>query len=422
MSKDGYIMFGRSQGFGSWQRLWLLVGALLFGCGGADSREFLVVVESSLYEPLQASLDQYAESMQAEGFEVRVESWSPGTVDDLKALLFDQVDRHHIEGALLIGDLPTAWYEHIAFNHYQQFPIDLYLQDRDAVWSDQDRDGLFDGHSELTLDIYTSRLLGTPMQLQEYFARAKRYREEGPLVDVSAFIFFDDDWAGHATDDFYLDKLYSAVDVIQDVADSTLDNYLAKLTGDGAEFVYQTIHASPFWISFAELDEQGKPTFRPLYAPDIPKHNLKGSFYNLCNCYAARFTVNNLAEQYTVGTDYGLAVIGSTKEGHIQDSRVFHEYLVLGARWGEAYQGWFNEVGKRSDTWHLGMVLMGDPLLSLTGDLEPLPDDFIDSARAPVEDPDALQRFERIMEECAQEAQPDTFEEYRDNYPEFFSN
>jgi hypothetical protein len=399
----------------------LLSIALLFGCG-ADSQDFLVVVESSLYEPLQASLDQYAEAMHAEGFEVHVEPWSPGTVDDLKALLFDYVDRHQIEGALLIGELPAAWYEQIAFNYYEHFPADLYLQDGDAVWIDQDGNGIFDRHSELTLDIYTARLTGTATQLQEYFARANRYREEGPQVDVSAFIFIDDDWTRQdTTDAFYLDKLYSSVEVIQDVADSTPENYLARLTGRGAEFIYQKIHASPFFLSFEEgVDEQGNPAFRPLLAPDIAEQNLKGSFYNLCNCSAARFTVDNLAEQYTVGTDYGLAIIGSTKVGHMRDPHVFHEYLVLGARWGEAYKDWFNEEGKRSDSYHLGMVLMGDPLLSLTGDLEPSPEHFIESARAPMEESDALQVDDRILEECARQAQPDTFEDYRDNHPEFF--
>jgi hypothetical protein len=385
----------------------------------------LVVVESSLYEPLQASLDQYAQSVRSEGFEVYMEPWSPpGTVDDLKALLFDQVDHHHIEGALLIGDLPTAWYEMIDEGQsiYDPFPIELYLEDRDAVWTDEDDNGLLDHHSELNLDIYTSRLNGTVEQLEKYFARAKRYREDGPLVDVSAFIFLDDDWARtNTTDTFYLNKLYSSVEVIQDAADSTRDNYLARLTGRGAELVYQVIHGSSLALTFDELDEQGGKNHTQLLLTEIPRYNFKASFYIVGNCTAARYTGPNLAEAYTVATDYGLAIVGSTKVGQMLNPRVFNEALALGRGWGEAYKEWYNEEGKRSDEYQLGTVLMGDPLLRLTGDLTPAAADFVDSTPTTAEGPDVLPE-EKIVENCSCNSALDTFEEYRAAHPEFFDD
>ncbi|MGB5266503.1 MAG: hypothetical protein WBN30_07945 [Polyangiales bacterium] len=94
---------------------------------------------------------------------------------------------------------------------------------------------------------------------------------------------------------------------------------------------------------------------------------------NLANCYSARFTDDALAvaTAYTVGTDYGLATVGSTKMGAQTDPRLFHEGLTKGLRWGEAYREWYNQVGRKNDHWHLGIVLMGDPLLRVTGDLFP---------------------------------------------------
>ncbi|MGB5694234.1 MAG: C25 family cysteine peptidase [Polyangiales bacterium] len=407
-------------GFDRWYAALLI--ALLVGCGADSTRGLLVVVDSSLYEPLQASLDQYAQSVQSEGYEVYVEPWNPGTVDDLKALVFDYVDRHHVEGALLIGDLPAAWYEMInqSTSVYDDFPVDLYLQDRDAVWTDEDENGRLDHHSELNLDIYTSRLTGTVEQLEKYFARAKRYREDGPLVDVSAFIFLDDDWSrANTTDTFYLNKLYSSVEVIQTVADSTRDNYLARLTGRGAELVYQAIHGSSLALWFNDLDEQGQKILSNVLLSEIPRYNFKGSFYILSDCRAARFTVPNIAEAYTVGTDYGLAIVGSTKIGQMLNPRVFDKGLALGRGWGEAYKAWYNEEGKRSDEYQLGMVLMGDPLLRLTGDLTPSAGDFPDSTRASPEGLDVLPQ-EEIMENCS--GNSDTFEEYRAAHPEFFGD
>ena len=220
----------------------LLLGSLI-ACA-SDSKGFLVVVEGSLYEPLQASLDLYASSLEAEGFDVYVERWEGGdSVEALKDLLFEQVDRHRIEGALLVGELPAAEYQGIFHTYYDEFPTDLYLQDRDAIWWDRNGDGKLDDHSELSADIYTSRLIGTEAQLRDYFARVEYYRHVGPLVDVSAFIFLDDDWAGKDASDFFrIDELYDSVEVMQDPASSTLGNYLERLGGHGVEFLYQWVH------------------------------------------------------------------------------------------------------------------------------------------------------------------------------------
>lgn len=393
---------------------------LIAGCSShseASERHFLLVVEESLAEPLDASLRQYAENMSIASIEVHVESWSPGTAQALQGLIFEYIDVQGIEGALLIGDLPAAWYEQRAFGRDEEFPFDLYFQDRDAVWDDADGDGIFDGHSELELDIYTSRLHGTSEELVDYFARAYSYRWDGPLVDVSAFIFIDDDWSLANTEGaFNLPLLYSNVDILNERSDSTETAYLEKMTGDGAEFVYQWIHSSPrvMLIHDASGDEGQRPA--QLWQWEVRERNLKGSFYNLFNCSAARFTNDeNLARAYVIGTDYGLAAIGSTKTGAVARPHIFHGNLVLGRRWGEAYQIWFNEEGRTDDRWHLGVVLIGDPLLRLTGDLFPW--GYGDNTST---QPGDLDDIDAIMEGIAENAELGTYEQYREENPEFF--
>ena len=207
---------------------WTLCAAACAGCGDATVEpvrtSFLIVVEHSLYEPLEASLTRYVETMDAAGVEVHVEPWLPGTVDELKGILFEYADLDQIEGALLIGELPAAWYEQVAFDSNECFPTDLYLQDLDASWVDSDGNGVFDAHSDLDLEIYTSRLNGTEAELQDYFARLDYYRRVGPLVDVSGFVFIDDDWAGVNTEGaFDLGRLYSVVEIIKDKNQSGVD-------------------------------------------------------------------------------------------------------------------------------------------------------------------------------------------------------
>ncbi|MFW2387021.1 MAG: C25 family cysteine peptidase [Polyangiales bacterium] len=366
-------------------------------CGDPDgepgTRSFLVVVEGSLHEPLRASLEQYAETMALERYEVHVQPFVPQSVDEgdhvweLRDFLFEFVDSHGIEGALLIGDLPKAMYEMPVALPYdlealEEFPTDIFLQDRDAWWADNDHDNVIEQHGELEADIYTSRLIGTTERLVAYFARLERYRREGPLVDSSAFIFIDDDWHRMDTSDaFLLGKLYGEIEVVKDRAESSREYYLEKLTGDGAEFVYQWVHAAPpkptdeedkqkkpAWLAFEDGVAQPKLWANDI-GNDIGEHNLKVSFVNMADCYAARLEDEelSLASAYTVGTDYGLATIGSSKTGAQTNPRLFHESLARGLSWGEAYKVWYNQEGKKNDLWHLGIILMGDPLLRVPG-------------------------------------------------------
>lgn len=357
------------------------LSVLALECGDSSSgqRSLLVVVESSLYEPLEASLEQYADTLALEGFEVYSETWSSGDVWALKDLLFEHVDRHGIEGALLIGDLPARDYEDITDGEYQRFPADFFLQSRDTRGIDSDNNSAADIiRGELHLDIYTSRLIGSPAELEAYFARVDKYRRTGPLVDPSAFVFIDDTWSNmDASDLFHLDQLYDDVEVILDEAESTWQSYLNRLTGEGAEFVYQWIHGAygkdGGSIRFKHTDEEGNSSEKSFPAQFIANRGFKASFVNMANCYSARFTEPGMsvAQAFTVGTDYGLAVIGSSKTGAQLDPRGFHENLAQGMRWGEAYRDWFNEEGRHSIVWHVGLVLMGDPLLKVRGDAVP---------------------------------------------------
>jgi hypothetical protein len=366
-------MTGRSSKRGAVGAAALLFVVVLVSCSESEDspaeQSFLVVVEGAIAPQLEDELGQYVETLGAKRVAVHIEPWASGTAEELRALVFDYVDARGIAGALLVGVLPAVWYEQEAFGVQEEFPFDIYFQDRDASWGDADDDGLYDSHTDLELDIFTSRLTGTVEQLKAYFARVERYRTVGPLVDVSAFVFIDnDEWTGgDNSESTPLEGAYSSVEVIQDIGESTRENYLTRLSGRGAEYTHQKIPSSSQVLQFSEPDGR-----KALSLYDVIEQNLEVSFVNLFSCSASRFTEQSLAEAYTVGTDYGLASIGSTKCGSVFDSTRLHEHLAARMSWGEAYRRWFNEEGKDSDEWHLGIVLMGDPLLALTGDRDRL--------------------------------------------------
>ncbi len=306
--------------------------------------------------------------------------------------------------------MPAAWYEQTAFDTYEQFPIDLYLQDRTATWNDADSDNRFDSHTDLTLEVFTSRLTGTSSDLQDYFARIHDYRTNGSLTDVSAFNFIDDDWELWAGE-YGLGSIYTTVDVLSDLNQTSVANYVAKLTGAGAEFVYQWIHSSPTTLHVAGVGGG------LINTSAVISNDFKGSFYNLFDCSAARFTETNLGMTYTVRTSSGLAIIGSTKTGGIYSPSIFHSQLANGTTWGESFRQWYNGNGKYNDEWYLGIMIAGDPMLTVSGDVRGMIKEIPQRTWTAAE----LSALRNTMKSIAAQAELGTFETYRQDNPAFFN-
>ena len=381
-------------------------------CAADCDFDLVVVVEAELYEPLEAHLIAYLDGLVAEGSRGYLARFDPAPVSELRAFLAEQLIRHDIEGAFLVGDLPTAWYEQEAFGTLEEFPMDLYLADLDAVFLDTDGNEVLDSHTPLRLDIYTSRVMGEVLALQKYFDRVNRFRREGRLIEPSAFIFVDDDWSAAASL-YGLEHLYIRVSLISDPSDSTLVRYLQGLTGEGSEFVFQMMHSG---VSYLRFEGQGGGT---LHGQHIRDYNLQCSFVHLWNCWAARFVNDaNLAMIYTVQNDKGLAAIGSTKKGAVRRAEVLHRRLVLNEPIGEAFRYWYNTYGYRDDEWALGTVVLGDPMLVVWGDVTGM----LERMSSEAFDPESLVWMEEILREQPPPPDLDTFADYKLEHPEFFGD
>jgi hypothetical protein len=253
--------------------------------------------------------------------------------------------------------------------------------------------------------------MGSASVLNSYFDKIHQYRVDGQMegVDESAFIFIDDDWADSQTTlDF--DLIYQTVDNVSN--DSTHDTYVTRLTGIGAEFVSQWVHAYPGAMM---IGGQGSGT---VSTSDIESNNFKASFINLWNCSACRYTDENMGMTYVTKTDYGLATIGTTKPGSTLNQELFNTYLADGLCWGEAFRKWFNEYGSTNDSWHQGIVIMGDPLLTVSGDAR---EDLRRQSSYPKEySPEVLEKWKRTMREFNSGHKVGTFEQYRAAHPQFF--
>lgn len=399
--------------------------------------DLLIVVESEKLEVIQSALDQYVLDLEADGISSHTITFGTGTAEDLKQTLGSYYVFHHIKGAFLIGTLPAAWAERVHVDHgvesVEQFPTDLFLMDLVGSWQDQGTyaclygsctlnaaatNGIYDtfpSNVERELEIYVSRLRGTEAELNSYFGKNHTFRTTGALLPERSFLFVDDDWDGNYPDLFLLDTLYSTGDVDTMYSETTTlaENYLDYMENQGAEYVHQWIHSSPYHLS---IKEPGGAS-GVILASDIRDRDLKGTFFNLFDCSAHRFTEPGmiLSEAY-LRTGYGLASVGSTKPGAMLNTEIFNEKIGGGEYWGAAFQQWYNEIGRDNDSWHLGMSIMGDPMLTLSGDaLAELPPYFLD--------PEKYRGFDEILNQWIRVSGPKlgTFQQYVLSNPKFFT-
>lgn len=219
---------------------------------------------------------------------------------------------------------------------------------------------------------------------------------------------------------FGLADIYTIVDVILDIEESTKATYIERLTGGGAEYVYHYIHASPnnlfiYVKPASHLIHRTQIGWSP-FSPPALAYELEFSFINMFSCEAVRLTVPNLGMSMVFQTDYGLAVIGSTKYGGIFNPFDFHANLAQGTPWGESFRHWYNLIGKGNDEWHLGIVILGDPLLTLSGDVTGL----TELAHRSDPTPEEVEALRDTIISLGSVDGSETFQDYKRSNPQFF--
>ena len=363
-----------------------------------DEHDFLIVVNESIKTQTSDKIDEYARILTDEGYTPFIRYWHPGGAENLRGIIQKSYTKFGIKGAVLIGDMPSAFYEQtvdyggdIGVN-YEQFPSEFYFMDMDGSWTDEDRNGLLDTYpDDMSIEIYTGRIPGTPDQINNYLDRAIKYKKDGSFFETRNFFsFIDDDWIVYEDEDgtvwedymgtknqtWELESVYGEnYERREELENTSKTEYLDFLTTEGAEYVYQWIHSDPQNIYF---DDNFSPNpANILNISEVRAADIKGSFYNLFDCSISRYTKEggNMASEYIYG-EYGLATLGSTKTGGIFNPEVMNIALAAGESWGTGYQMWVNDIWANHDdygmdrnfidSWWLGMMIQGDPTLTLT--------------------------------------------------------
>jgi hypothetical protein len=217
--------------------------------------DVLVIVNSTIYEGVRASLERYRKDLEDFGFEdVIILNWSGGTPEDLRAVLQQFHSNSTLAGALLVGDLPAVEYEMFTVWDYERFPMDLYYMDLDGDWGDSDGDGVLDLHfgKKIAPDIWVGRIKTSGLGEDEvslvnkYFEKNHRYRNGSLTAPNRALLYIDDDWENFAgMDSESLELLYDNLTVVSDKATTTASDYTDRLR-EGYQWVHVRSHGT--WL------------------------------------------------------------------------------------------------------------------------------------------------------------------------------
>lgn len=333
-----------------------------------DGNTVLIVTADYVAGPLSAQIAQLESDLESEGWNAIVQNMSGGTAADLRNLFQNTAD---LDGAILIGFLPCAWFEE-DYWAVEEFPCELYLMDLDGVWTDYDSDGMYDSHTgDVAPEIWIGRIDAHAMDfgsellmLSEYLQKNHLYRTGAMAPPSRALAYIDDDWSGYT--DCGLNYIYGPanVTVVNSETETTAAGYLSELA-QGYEFVHLMSHSCPWGHTFKIPTGMAGTVM----APEIAQLNPNTAFLQLFSCSNARWIETGcLGNWYLFGTDTGLLISGAAKTGSMLDFEYFYNPVGSGSCFGEAFRDWWEyeaSGGFSSDerAWFYGNALLGDPTL-----------------------------------------------------------
>lgn len=160
-----------------------------------------LIVNSSIQNGINSSLERYAEDLKKEGYKVNiVDDRKLKTPQELREHLRKEYQENKLTGAVLIGDLPIVKYNILnGFVQSETFPTDLYFMDLKGNWQDANSDGVLDAHpvnSKKNLDIYVGRIPASPFS----------YNASAPIINITT----DKNSEGEKTQVRFMDRNFNA--------------------------------------------------------------------------------------------------------------------------------------------------------------------------------------------------------------------
>lgn len=365
-------------------------GALVAQAIDLNKPLIAVIVDSNIYNGTKSSLQQYKDDVEESGFSVRIAQTNEmpnltkeGVREYLRRLL-----NQSLVGALLVGDIPEAWYEVGS----AKFPTDAYYMDLNGTWVDTNGNGIYDKHNEtLAPEIWVGRLKASTVGGDEvslvnnYFEKNHLYRTRSISIPWWRALLYMDDEAVFEGHDGLTPLRCIATDItaVTDGYTTNATDYKRRLEDKvGYHWVYVMSHGTAVNQTFVVPSKKPFTMFDldgTVSSSDYRAIDPKVFFYHFFVCSAGRYTEQNyLAGSAVFGGNYTLLALASTDNAYTYPFNDFYKALSLGEPIGEAFLDWRENAVKESlqpgmselrkvnyDIMLNDAVMIGDPSLRL---------------------------------------------------------
>jgi hypothetical protein len=340
-----------------------------------------VLVHHSIFNSIEPEIDQYVKDIERDGLGAEVHEYTGGIPEDIRSTLASEYPKGLV-GCLLVGDIPSAWYEmDVSYPlqpqvTHQEFPLDLFYMDLNGIWKDTNGNGMYDQHTgDRGPEIWVGRLKASGMAedevslLRNYFAKNHAYRSGWLRLPERALIYVDDFWGNMASE---YSSAVSAVflnrTIVNDRLHTNPEDYLNRLK-EGWTLVHLFAHGDSashqFYVNNDKYEGQ-------VTSSDIRQSDPRAFFYILISCWNARYTDRDyMGGWYMFSKSYGLLAISSTKPGDMQQFNKFYS-MCRDQNIGTAFRAWFADRIKDEDEgneytkkYFYGIIILGDPTLHL---------------------------------------------------------
>jgi len=360
----------------------LAVWQVLFPFSAGQPSSFVyVLVHHNVFNSIKPQIEQYVKDIERDGLGAEVHEYVGGSPEEIRSTLASDYPRGLV-GCLLVGDIPSAWYEmDVSYPlqpqvTHQEFPLDLFYMDLNGIWKDTDGDGKYDQHTgDRAPEIWVGRLKASGMAedevslLKNYFAKNHAYRSGWLKLPERALIYVDDFWAHMASEyNSAISAVFLNRTIVNDRLHTNPEDYLNRLK-EGWTLVHLFVHGGStshhFYVN--NEDSEGDVT-----SMDVRENDPHAFFYVLISCWNARYTDRDyMGGWYVFSKSYGLLAISSTKPGDMQQFTKFY-YICRDRNVGTAFRTWFADRIKDEDggneytkKYFYGIIIIGDPTLYL---------------------------------------------------------
>jgi hypothetical protein len=357
-------------------------------------QNLLVIANRDLYaiQPVQKKIDRYIRDIRTSfGCEVTLLTAKGGSAEDIKFLIYQQHVLSELDGVVLIGRLPAAWFE-VPNDHYwweggygyADWTCDLFFMDLDGLWEDADANGKYDSHEagsgDIDPEIFLGRIDPSSMGyygseadlLCRYLDKNHRYWKGKLRLPRFGLVYTDHDWSDYST--YYFRYLYGTGGYDNLKWQDSTYNKVKKHDYLNNRLPFAFYGFTQIW-THATHELHSFHTGGACYQREVRSRNPMSVGYVINGCHSCDWAAGNgvhfLGGSYVYNeSPSSLAAIGTTKVGGMLEFESFYDSLGQNASLGSAFVHWFSHILHSQEErgyiigWHYGMTIVGDPMIA----------------------------------------------------------